>query len=358
MSGAAIVALLWSTAGWTSYHRLLSGPFLHTNVHDLAANGLMTIFFATLGMELARERHQGLLADHRMLYAPVLAAVGGMGATAIVALGLGAWWHVSPLVRGWGIPMATDVAFVLGALALVGPKVPRELRVLLLTLAIADDVGSVIVLAVTGVTHVRWTGLLGAAVVVAGGYWWRRRGAGRFAVLVMVPLWACLALAHVDPALAGVVGGALVSFSDERATSTEATLSAWSAGVVLPLFALVACGVHLSAVGSGQHVVTIITATVLARVVGKIIGVLAGLGLARAVGHWYHRDLSGWHLLGAASLCAMGFTVPLLFDEALFANHPTTYGAFALGLLIATVLGGLLGVGLLRRTLPRPVVES
>ncbi|MEI6736200.1 MAG: Na+/H+ antiporter NhaA, partial [Actinomycetes bacterium] len=207
-------ALTWANVDPDSYQRLLGWSlpaFLHHweigTLYSLVVNGLMTLFFFAIGIELSHEIRIGQLRDTRKAIAPIVSALGGMLGTALVISVFGWLFHNTPARSSWGVPMATDVAFALGVLALAGPRIPRELRVFLLTLAVADDIFSVIALALTGphAPDVAWT-----LIAVAAGL-----AVAKFARFIPTALWVVALIlewllftkAGVEPSLAGVVIG-------------------------------------------------------------------------------------------------------------------------------------------------------
>jgi NhaA family Na+:H+ antiporter len=350
----ALVALAWSALSSTSYQRVIDHswfPGRQVGLHGIILNGLMTLFFATVGLELSRELRANLRHHLRASLSPLLGAVGGMAGTALLSIGLGEMLGSSALRRGWGIPMATDIAFTLGVLALAGARVPAQLRLFLLTLAIADDVLSVVVLSLTGGTHVRALGLVAVVVVAVAGVMLGRRVSPALAfALVLVVMWLAFAWADVEPALSGVVAGLVIPVTSSPARHLETTVTRWSVGAALPLFALVACGVTWSSLGATNVTGTIIVATVVIRVLGKMLGIGAGVGVASIVGARRHASLTVPVITGATLLCSIGFTVPLLFAGVLYSTSSATYGAFTLGLFAASLVGAILGVAILRRT--------
>ncbi len=358
LSTGVATALVWSAAAPSSYFALDTdhvagrlGAFVGVGtIHDLIVNGLMVVFFAAVGLELSRELSRGVLVERRRAVAPVVGALGGMAATALGSLALGHLLGRAALVRGWGVPMATDVAFSLGVVALVGRRLPPALRTFLLTLAIADDVASVIVLTLTGTTHPRPVGLAALAVVlVVGTPLVRRRNRAGSALVLVGATWLGFAWANVDPALAGVLAGGLINTGAPWCDRLERRATLASATVVLPLFALVACGVAWRQL-SGSPTLVLVLATLVIRLGGKIVGITGGVGLARLAGFSPHPTLSARLIGEVAVVCAIGFTVPLLFAGTLFGVDSPTYAALDLGLLASSVVAALLGVWLLRRS--------
>lgn len=356
----ALAALIWSYADPPGYERLINVGWSSrltrdiglSSPHDVAASVLMTIFFLGIGLELARERHRGTLAHLRHAAAPVLAAVGGMTMTAVLAVVAGYLTNQPALRHGWGIPMATDIAFTLAILALLGRRVPPTLRLFLLALAVADDVLSVVVLSVDGTTNVRLIGLVASVAVAAVAFLvTRRRATLSLRIAILIGLWAALTWANVEPALAGVVAGVLAPYDDDVAPRLEASTSRWSVALVLPAYALVSCGIDWTQLRWGGAATTIIVAFVVVRIVGKVLGITAGVALARRLGVPPPTSITGAVLRAGAVLCAIGFTVPLLFARALFATSSETYGAFTIGLIGASIIAAVVGGLLLRHHL-------
>ena len=361
MLAGVLAALVWSLANPPNYERLVnvgwSSQFMRdvglSSPHEVASSALMTIFFFGVGLELARERRRGALAHLRHAAAPVLAAIGGMAMTALLTVAAGTLTHEPALRHGWGIPMATDIAFTLGILALVGRRVPTTLRLFLLALAVADDVLSVLVLSVDGATNVHVIGVFAALGVAATAWLLSRHHVTRTSrVIILVALWAALTWANVEPALAGVVAGLLAPYDDDVASRLEHAANRWSVVVVLPVYALVSCGVPWNHLRWGGTTTTIVVAVIVVRIIGKVLGITAGVTIARRLGLPPPTSISGPVLRAGAVLCAIGFTVPLLFAQALFPTSGATYGAFTVGLLGASVIAAVVGAILLHHHLP------
>ncbi len=358
ISAGVVVALIWSASSPSTYEssvnqawhlRLFADAGLQTT-HDMVASLLMTVFFFAIGLELARERRHGALARLRHAAPPVFAALGGMLATALLAIAIGLATNTPALRHGWGIPMATDIAFTLGILTLVGRGLPPTLRVFLLALAIADDVFSVLVLAVTGASALRPAGVASTVLVaLVGRAALRHRTSAPLRWLYVFGLWIALTWANVEPALAGVIAGAVLPYDDRVAPRLERTATRWSTVVVLPMFSLVSCGVAWDQLRFHGATVRIILAVVAIRIIGKVVGITAGVFVASRLRLPPPPSITGPILRAGSVLCAIGFTVPLLFDRALFASGSTTYGAFALGLEATSVVAAVLGGVLLRR---------
>ena len=350
----ALGGLAWSSFSTSSYQRAMAAWPMSRGVlgiaswRDFVGTGLMTLFFFAVGLELARERHHGSLRNLRHSLAPVLGAFTGMAGPALIVVAAGLITRTPTLVHGWGIPMATDIAFTLAVLAVAGSRVPASLRTFLLTLAITDDVASIVVLAATGATRVNfgWLALSGALVgAIITISRWHHSTPWRLCVVALV--WWALARAGVEPPLAGVIAGVIVPFDAHRSLRLERAMTRLSVAVVLPLFALAYCGVSWSNLASATPL-TIIVAIVLARLLGKAVGISVGVATARRLGARLAPGISGISLTAAGVLCAIGVTVPLLFAGRLYDPQSATYGAFDVGLVAASILAALVGVVLLR----------
>ena len=357
------LALLWANSPWGSTyatvwgHPVRLGGSAFSGVATVQAwvnGGLMAVFFFVVGLEIGREHRTGELGHVRTAMVPVAGAAGGMaGAGLVYAL----WNHGGVGSSGWGIPMATDIAFALGALALIG-RVPSGLRLLLLTLAVADDVGSVLVLAVfySARTHPpALLGALGVSLAMVAARQWSRLPVWPILVGGVV-LWVLLAAGGVEPALAGVVAGVLVPSQragrdGNPADRLERRTAPISAFVVLPLFALANAGIALHTGMLGPPGATAVFAGIVAaRVVGKLLGITLAIYLVVRTGFGRLPEGVLWgHVAGGAAVAGIGFTVPLLIAEQAFAHNRPLVAASELGLLVGSALAFAVGAALLMR---------
>ena len=373
------VALAWSNGPWwsSSYDTLWLHP-VHvggrafqdfTTVRDWVNGGLMAVFFLVVGLEIGRERRHGDLADTRTAVVPVAGALGGMAGAGLVYAAVA---HGGPGSSGWGIPMATDIAFALGALALLGRRVPPGLRVVLLTLAVADDIGSVVVLAVFYSSRTAVAPLVAAVAVVLVLVALRRfTGASTAVVLVGgVVVWVLLAAGGVEPALAGVVAGLLVPGvrriagdagpTVDPAARLEQRVAPWSAFVVLPLFAVANAGItfHTGIFGP-PGATAVFVGVALARVVGKLAGITLACLLVVRLGLGRLPDGVRWrHLAGGAAVAGIGFTVPLLIAELAFVHDPPLVAAAELGLFAGSAVAFAVGAAVLVWAGPGPAAAG
>jgi NhaA family Na+:H+ antiporter len=372
---AGLAALAWANAGssdgyrttWTATAAWSTPLGLHLSYRDWINQGLLLPFFALVGLEIRREITAGELRTIRRAGVPVIAALVGMAVPAaiysLVLLG-------GPGARGWGIPMATDVAFALGALAFVGRAAPRA-RVFLMTLAVADDLASVLILVVFYSTRidVAWlvVGLLAAGALVL--VWVRRLPSAPVRIGLAALAWWAFRHAGVEAAVVGVALGVFgPARRSDRAGAVVPRVRALVRGlepmvnvVVLPLFALANIGIRLRGFDllAGSSL-AIFSAVVLARVLGKPIGVVVGARLGyRVSGTSRQAALSGRSLAGVGAVASIGFTVPLLIIQAALPAGSEATAATA-GLLVGSVLGVAAGalVFRVRRSRRSPPVPS
>ncbi len=360
---ALIVANLW-TAAYTDFwaYDLMIGTGVLSITYDLrhwVNEGLMTVFFLVVGVEIKRELVEGELRDRRTAALPVIAAVGGMALPALIFL---LWNPAAPASRGWGITMATDLAFALAVLAIVAPHVPPGLKLFLLTLAVVDDTGSVVVITLfySGAVESWW--LLGAVSVLVALIALSRlrvRPQSLYAAVAFVVLWLCTVKAGLSAALVGAVVGVIIPARSrvERHVlhRVEAPLHLAASFVVVPLFALANAGIELGVDELRSAGTSRITwAIVVARVVGKTVGITLAvaiavrLGLGRLPGGVTRRQM-----LGVAALAGIGFTVALFIADV-------SYGGGRLadakvGILTSALAAGAVGSIFLFRSAARTI---
>jgi NhaA family Na+:H+ antiporter len=360
VGAGALVAVLWSLGSPSGYRRAVNGAFGIGILagHGLgsprlvAVNALLVVFFFAVGLELSREFRSGARAEHRRAIVPALAALGGMAATAGVLELLGRGLGNHAVEAGWGVPMATDIAFTLGALALVGRRVPVELRVFLLTLAVADDLLAVVVLAARS-HHVQPWWLL-IALAAAASVLVQRRPAAYWCYLALVLAWVGFVAAHVEPALAGAAIGVVVPFDHDRpGRRLERQVLPWSNAVALPLFALTACGIAWDRLSWQRGTWQLVGSLLVARLAGKVLGITGAVLVARWRGLSLAAELTTGVVAAAAVLCAIGFTVPLLFAGSVYGSGSADYAAATVALLATSLLAAALGITTLRLVLGR-----
>jgi Na+:H+ antiporter, NhaA family len=396
-----LVALAWANSPWSSSYEQLWSTELTLRLgnwtlrHDLRHwinDGLMTVFFFVVGLEIKRELVTGDLADRRRAALPVIAAVGGMVVPALIYAALNAG---SPGSSGWGVPMATDIAFAVGMLALLGPRAPAQLKVLLLTLAIVDDIGAILVIALfysSGVDPQAslWAGVLVVAVIglrsmrvwwipayliVGSGLWLATLASGVHATVAGVAL-GLLAPAHaLDPGAFhrltrrfhrsengpsphdARLARLRVNESLPVTERLEHLLHPWSSFVIVPLFALANAGISLSEDALRDALGSPVTwGVVLGLVAGKLLGILGSGWLAHRTGlATLPAGVSWWQWAGVAAVAGIGFTVSL-FVASLAFDDPSLLDQAKVGIVMASIVASLLGALLLRIPKPPPMV--
>jgi NhaA family Na+:H+ antiporter len=410
----AVIALVWANSPWAgAYHELLDtrmfvgfGEFAGSlTLHNVVNDGLMVVFFFLVGLEIKREFLVGELATARKAALPLVAAFGGMVVPALFFVALNYSHHSA---RGWGVPMATDIAFALGVLALVGDRIPASLRVFLSALAIADDLGAVLVIALFYTATLSWTALGAAGVllvvsIVANAVGVRATWAY---ALIGVGLWVAVLLSGVHPTVAGVLLAmtipsrtrideaaflsgareALAAFHDAQAPEKTVLSSRAHQGAleqlnsltdhaqsplirmehglngivtfgVMPLFAIANAGVSLH---GSEHLLTTPVA----------LGVIAGLFLGKPIGiflaSWIAirsgmatlaSDVSRRMLFGVACLGGIGFTMSLFIAGLAFGGSEELLTAAKLGTFAASLLAGVIG-WLILHTTPAPTAPE
>ncbi|MGW0505932.1 Na+/H+ antiporter NhaA [Micromonospora sp. NPDC003241] len=359
----AVIALVWANSPWSDGYAALGawvpwpgGAPLHLDL-DLAtwaADGLLAVFFFVVGLELKREFVAGGLRDPRRAALPVVAAVGGMVAPALIYVGVNLAAGGEGL-RGWAVPTATDIAFALAVLAVIGAYLPQGLRAFLLTLAVVDDLLAITVIAVFYTDHFDPVPLLGAVVPIAlfgllvqrrHTWWW---ALGPLALLA----WTLVHSSGVHATVAGVALGFTVPVLAGRgrdgrhrpglAAHLEHRWRPISAGIAVPVFAFFAAGVSLRGADLGAVVTDpIVVGIVLGLVVGKCVGVLgATFLLARFTRARLAEDITWPDLLGVSLLAGIGFTVSLLIGELAFGAAGTAGDNVTVAVLGGSLLSAL-----------------
>lgn len=401
----AVIAMLWANSPWAASYEAVwglditfqFGDFaLHHTLKDWINDGLMAIFFFVVGVEIKSEIVSGELANPRNAVPPIAAAVGGMAAPALIYAALNAG---NAGAGGWGIPMATDIAFAVGVLALFGPRIPSAARIFLLTLAIVDDLGAIAVIALFYTDDLSMAWLAAAGAIIAAAILLRVLNVWSAPVYLVIGvlLWVAMLESGVHATIAGVVMGLIISakplldpqlahaeaqemakdgltaeeterlvkFARDAVPPTEriqARNHRFSSFVVLPLFALANAGVALS----GDLFATALTSTVtlgiiLGLVVGKLVGITAVTWLVVKLGWGRMPTGTTWPLLAAISVVAgIGFTVALFITELAFrggeAQLLTDEGK--IGVLCASFAAAIIGAFAVHLTAPKTAQDD
>jgi len=316
-------------------------------------DGLMALFFLIIGLEVKREVLEGHLSKPSQIVLPGAAAIGGMVVPALmyVALNTGN----AEALNGWAIPMATDIAFALGVLALLGKRVPVSLKLFLMTLAIIDDLGAIIVIALVYSGELSQLSLILAAVSIIVLIAMNRSGVSRLApyLLVGLVLWVCVLKSGIHATLAGVV----LAFCIPLRTSSKASplltlehgLHPWVAYGILPLFAFANAGVSLAGVTMDSFTHSVPLGIAAGLLLGKTLGVFGLTWLAVKTRIASLPKEANWgHVLGVSILCGIGFTMSLFVGSLAFEPGVSAYaGEDRMGILTGSILSAIIGYGVM-----------
>ena len=363
---AAVLALILSNSAWgPQYEALRQMPGEVRFGHDALVlakplvvwvNDLwMAVFFFLVGLEIKRELMEGELASPAQALLPAVAALGGMAVPAAIYYAFNQADVVA--ARGWAIPAATDIAFALGLVMLLGKRVPASLKVFLTAVAIIDDLGAIVVIALFFTNGLSTTMLLGAAACTAILVALNRARVMRVEAYVLVGavMWLFVLKSGVHATLAGVITALLVPMRDEHghspAQQVEHALHPWVAFAVLPLFAFVNAGVLLQGVTLQALLSPIPLGIAAGLVLGKTVGVFGSLWLMVRLGLAQRPAAATWmQCFGVAALCGIGFTMSLFIGGLAFEGQGPGYELqVKLGVLGGSVLAGLLGTAILWR---------
>lgn len=355
LMAAAVAAMIVANSSLAIfYEQVLNSIFaIHVNNQGLEKplilwinDGLMAIFFFLIGLELKRELLEGKLKNPRDVILPGVAAIGGMAVPAVVFVYFN--WGL-PSINGWAIPAATDIAFALGILALVGNRAPVSLKVFLLTLAILDDLGAIIIIALFYTANLKVDYLLLALLPLAGLIWLNLKGAHRIApaILLGVIMWYFVLKSGVHATLAGVVTAFCIPLKDKWGKSPlhtlEHGLTPYVLYLIIPIFAFANAGVVLSGMTLQSLMQPLPLGIALGLLIGKQVGVfgltvmMVKLGLARLPA-----GANYLHIYGIACLAGVGFTMSLFIGGLSFAD-PALMNQVRAGVLSGSIVSGLVG---------------
>ena len=336
----------------SSYLRItLNGEGLEKPLILWINDGLMAVFFFLIGLELKREMLEGKLKKPADVLLPGMAAVGGMIVPAVI---FAAFNWGSPTIGGWAIPAATDIAFALGILALVGSRAPTSLKVFLLTLAILDDLGAILIIALFYTADLKVDYLYLALIPLAALIWLNLKGAHRIApaILLGTIMWFFVLKSGVHATLAGVITAFCIPLKDKWGKSPlhalEHGLTPYVLYLIVPIFAFANAGVVLAGLTLDQLIAPLPLGIALGLIVGKQLGVfgvtflMVKSGIARmpAGANWLH-------IYGISCLAGIGFTMSLFIGGLSFAD-PALMNEVRLGVLSGSVLSAILGYATLR----------
>jgi Na+:H+ antiporter, NhaA family len=376
---SALAALLISNSPWAATYtawtqmpgELRLGTVLHLQkplvvwVNDL----WMAVFFFLVGLEIKRERISGDLRSPQQAALPLVAALGGMVVPALIFAAVN--WGDDVALRGWAIPAATDIAFALAIVLVLGPRVPASLKVFLTAVAIIDDLGAIVIIALFYTSDLSWPMLAAAAVCLVALLTLNRMGVRRIGPYVLVGLlmWLCVLKSGVHATLAGVLTAMAVPHlpgetareaaagrhdlpgdaHDSPLLKAEHALQPWVAFLVLPAFAFVNAGVSLAGVNVATLAQPITLGIALGLVVGKSVGIFGAVqGMLALKLAPMPAGASKRQLLGVCLLCGVGFTMSLFIGSLAFEGLAAAYETqVKLGVLLGSCVAALLGVAVL-----------
>jgi NhaA family Na+:H+ antiporter len=362
---AAVLAIVLSNSALSGWYDAL----LHTRVAvaigemELAKplllwinDGLMAMFFLLVGLEIKREALRGVLRNRDQIVLPTVGALGGLLLPALIFSWIN--WDDPVARHGWAIPAATDIAFSLGILALLGKRVPISLKIFLTALAIIDDIGAIIIIALFYTSNLSVTSLIIAFIAIIALVMMNRIGVKRVTayVLVGVFLWLAVLKSGVHATLAGIVLAFAIPLEENKHTGisplimTEHALSPWVNYLVLPVFAFANTGFSLAGLKLSSLTEPVTLGIVLGLFVGKQIGIFSSCWLLIKFKLAALPDQINWHQLYAVSiLCGVGFTMSLFIGMLAFEGQAGDYTRMVrLGVLTGSTISGVLGYLVLR----------
>lgn len=321
-------------------------------------DGFMALFFLLVGLEVKREMLEGALSSRVQATFPAIAAVGGMLAPAFIY----AFFNYEDEVTraGWAIPAATDIAFALGVMALLGKRVPTSLKVFLLALAIMDDLGVIIIIALFYTQQLSLTALAVGIVATLTLLWMNRRGEDRIGLYMLVGLvlWVAVLKSGVHATLAGVIVGFMIPISGQRYASPlkhlEHALHPWSAYLILPLFAFANAGVSLDGIQLSDLLSPVPMGIILGLFIGKPLGIFTISWLSVKLGiAQLPSGVNFKQIFAVSILCGIGFTMSMFIASLAFEHGGLDYGSYSrLGILVGSTLAAVIGFIALRISLP------
>ncbi|MEQ9885138.1 Na+/H+ antiporter NhaA [Pectobacterium zantedeschiae] len=362
----AIVLANWSATA-LGYQQFLMMPVemrfgaleINKNLLLWINDGLMAIFFLLIGLEVKRELVEGTLASRQQAMLPLAAAVGGMLFPALFFLLFNANDEVTR--AGWAIPAATDIAFAIGVLTLLGKRVPAGLKVFLLALAIIDDLGAILIIALFYTQQIFWPALGGAVLAIAVLAYLNRQQVRKTSAYLLVGgvLWVCILKCGVHATLAGVIVGFFIPLRSSAgepspAITLEHGLQTWVAFLIIPLFAFANAGIVLQGVVLEKLFSPLTLGIAAGLLLGKPLGITLLSWLTIRLG--YARLPVGVHfsqIVAVSVLCGIGFTMSIFITLLAFSGGDAELITYAkLGILLASGLAALLGYLALRGVLP------
>ena len=346
VANSALSDLYESVLG-AKFSVLINGEGLSKPLILWINDGLMAIFFFLIGLELKREILEGKLKNPSDIILPGVAAIGGMALPALIFVLFN--WNIVENISGWAIPAATDIAFALGILALVGSRAPASLKVFLLTLAILDDLGAIIIIALFYTAELKVDYIFLALLPLAGLLWLNIKGAHRIAPALILGaiMWYFVLKSGVHATLAGVVTAFCIPLKDKRGKSPlhslENGLTPYVLYLIIPIFAFANAGVVLKGMTFNDLLAPLPLGIALGLIVGKQVGVfgLTMLMVKTGIAKMPH-GATALHIYGISCLAGVGFTMSLFIGGLSFADAEMM-NQVRLGVLSGSIVSGILG---------------
>jgi NhaA family Na+:H+ antiporter len=374
---SAVLALIIANTPWSQYYNLLLDTPVAIQIGALNIakplllwinDGLMAVFFFLVGLELKRELVEGELSEKKNIVLPGIGAVGGMLFPALVFF----WFNKDdPMaLQGWAIPAATDIAFALGVLKLLGPRVPTSLKIFLTSLAIFDDIGAILVIAFFYTSQISFTALIVVALCVPLLWILNRKGveATSTYILIGVVMWVAMLKSGVHATLTGVILAMFIPIKSKinpdysPLKDLEHNLHSAVAYIILPIFAFANSGLNLSGIGMEQLLHPVPMGIALGLVVGKQVGIFGLCWLAIKMKWAAMPERANWvAIYGISALCGIGFTMSLFIGS--LAYEETQFNIIfdeRLGIIIGSMVSAIIGYLVLKSQYggPEPVTEQ
>jgi len=378
--GAAVLALLCANSPLEEFYDHFRELPVQVAVGDFAIakplllwinDGLMAVFFLLVALEIKREALSGQLSSRAQIMLPMVCAAAGVAVPSAI------YWAINHgdaiAMRGWATPAATDIAFALGVLMLLGSRVPTGMKLLLSTIAVVDDLIAIVIIALFYTERLSVGALAWAGAAIALMLLLNRRGVRALTPYLLLGLvvWVCVLKSGVHATLAGVVTGFMIPHLDRRDRSDdvhehsplewlEHALHPWVAYAILPVFAFANAGLALGGYVAADLLAPIPLGIALGLVLGKPVGIVGAALLARAMGIARFPDGMDFKaLLGLGLLCGIGFTMSLFIASLAFSQHGEQFGMSVLGVLLASTIAAVAGYAWLRLSLrAAPVKEA
>lgn len=366
MVAAALAMIVANSPLYDMYHHFLhemKGPTLSSKLgpmtpHLWINDGLMAIFFMLVGLEIKREFVDGRLNTWERRRLPVVAAAAGMVVPALFFLAIVK--DVPALYNGWAIPAATDIAFAIGVLALLGPRAPASLKLFLVTVAIVDDMGAVAIIALVYTAEINGAALLASAIILAVMYTMNRNGVLKLwpYLIGAVLLWYAVLMSGVHATIAGVLAAMTIPIvrtptspdaEDSPLHRLEHAIAPWSAFLIVPIFGFANAGVSLEGIGINEIFAPLPLGIAAGLFFGKQLGIFASVWIAVKTGFAGRLGGASWlQVYGVAMLCGIGFTMSLFIGALAFPGNELLIEEAKIGVLGGSFLSAIIGFCILR----------